>query len=677
MIYGSKDNRKDYFPPLLGNGDIALYSDCEGSVASSGLSAHEGSAKPGFLIYRAGRRKSVNPETSPMAFLLNFGTLKFDMNQKLSEFTHELNTSSGYASSECTYENGGKINTKCFVHPSFNLYGIKKCFKEDFENAKLTLGLNNDLMDYVVSSAFEKCENGISIDLSIRAYENYSARILLFSDKKCDVQKSENNVTLNFSAKKGEEICFYYALEDTIFDENFKQTLDSIKEKALSGFETVSTDAEEIWNDYHKTGFVKTGNEILDNAYETAMYHLRCITTRWSIPVGINEKFWNGNFFGFDEYYSYHSLLEAGKTELAKRVPTFRISVLDKAIRRATDYSKNPDVVQARYPWQTGEHGEELTRTGFWQDHIFHMAVIAVGAFEYFEYTNDTEFLKACLPMIKACAKFYTLNSIYEDINGDLYVGKCTDLERLGSSVENPFFTSCGVIKTLECYSKASAILGENDEYAKECLEKAEKLRKTLPHDGEKYVPFKGCTQKSIAVCTGKYPFDVLDNNDEKLLPALMDFVKYETTYGNMYPVGKKLSIWYASWKSCAFARMNRADDAYRGILQALESVGVFCESFEINEDTEVYRPWFSTAAGVLSTAISEMLINSDGENVYLLPATPDFMKDVSFKLMVKGGAVADVEIENNKIKKLEFSFLPTATPKKFNVYLRGEKCSL
>ena len=673
MIYNSKSKRKDYFPPLLGNGDIALFSDCEGSVCTPDDIFYSGNAKPSQRIFRAGRRKSVKPETSPMAPLLNFGTLKFDVGEKVLEFTHELNTKDGYASSECIYENGEKIDTCCFVHPDINLYSVKKCFGANFGTGKLTLILDNDLMDDVVSTDFAEAENGFTIDLTVKAYENFTARILVFSDKKCEVKKSENTYTLKFNAK--DEISFYYALEDSLFDENYKLTLDALCERVKSlKFDGIVSEIKEIWNEYHKTGFVCTGNESIDNAYQTAMYHLKCYTTRWSIPVGINEKFWNGNFFGFDEYYSYLSLLESGKTELAKRVPAFRVSILDKAIRRATDYSKNPDAVQARYPWQAGEHGQEVTRRGFWEDHIFHMAVIAVGAFEYYEYTMDREFLKICLPMIKACAKFYTLNSLYEDTDGSLYTGKCTDLERLGASVENPFFTSCGIIKTLECYNKAATILGEDDEYAKECAEKASRLRKTLPHDGKKYVPFKGCTQKSIAVCTGKYPFDVLDNNDEKLLPALQDFVKYETTYGNMYPLGKKVSIWYASWKACAFARMNRADDAYRGILQALESVGTFSECFEINEDDAVYRPWFSTAAGVLSTAISEMLIRSDGDNVYLLPAAPEFMKNVSFKLMVKGGATAYAEIKNNELIKLEFTFLPTATPKKFNVYLRGKK---
>ena len=95
---------------------------------------------------------------------------------------------------------------------------------------------------------------------------------------------------------------------------------------------------------------------------------------------------------------------------------------------------------------------------------------------------------------------------------------------------------------------------------------------------------------------------------------------------------------------------------------------------YEINEGKYHVRPWFATAAGVLTSAINEMLIQSDGENIYLLPALGEEFSTVSFKLSVKGGAVVEVAIENNQIKKLDITFLPAATQKKFKIFLRGKQ---
>ena len=142
--------------------------------------------------------------------------------------------------------------------------------------------------------------------------------------------------------------------------------------------------------------------------------------------------------------------------------------------------------------------------------------------------------------------------------NALTFRGKCTDMERMGANITNPFFTACGVIKTLEVLAASAKILNCDSDHAKECRNTAELLRQALPNDGEKY-PHSDCKQKSIAVFGGKYPFDTIANDDEKLLPALDYFSANEGAYGNMYPVGSGVSMWYSARKSVAFARMKMA----------------------------------------------------------------------------------------------------------------------
>lgn len=55
----------------------------------------------------------------------------------------------------------------------------------------------------------------------------------------------------------------------------------------------------------------------------------------------------------------------------------------------------------------------------------------------------------------------------YAAKSGDkLIIGKCTDIERLGPAVENPFLTSCGAIYNFEIAARAADILGIDAEYA-------------------------------------------------------------------------------------------------------------------------------------------------------------------------------------------------------------------
>ena len=248
------------------------------------------------------------------------------------------------------------------------------------------------------------------------------------------------------------------------------------------------------------------------------------------------------------------------------------------------------------------------------------MAVVALGAYEFYEYTQNEEFLRECYRMIRACACFFTRNSIYCD-NGRYYVGTCTDLERMGPFLKNPFLTSCGIIKTLECFVSTVDILGiEDKEYRDECEFLAKELRKSLPQNDTMYIPYSGCTEKNVSVFAGKYPFNVLENDDKKMLAAWKDFILNEEIYGNCYNVGKGVSSWYAAWKANSFARAHMAKEAYECVMQSLKFTGVFHEMFEINQESVRYRPWFTTAAGFIITAINSMLVQCDGENIDILP---------------------------------------------------------
>jgi hypothetical protein len=119
-----------------------------------------------------------------------------------------------------------------------------------------------------------------------------------------------------------------------------------------------------------------------------------------------------------------------------------------------------------------------------------------------------------------------------------------------------------------------------------------------------------------------------------------------------MYKMGSQLSPWYAAWEAEGFARAHRGEEAYDCLKKAYDSVGVFGEMFEINEPAKRLRPWFATASGVYLSAVNDMLVESDGETVTILPACP--LKDVSFKLAVKGGIVLEVEIRDGVLIKAQ-----------------------
>ena len=673
MKYVSSDQEVSYNPPILGNGDVVLGVDKEGTLNYE----RKNMEHPSEYIFRAGRRLMWQHDTRPPARILSFGTFSFHEGSEVTEWTQELRETDGIQEMICHYADGSVMTSTALLHPTHNLYALqKRCSGRAGEiSFTYTLqGYDENTEKAIEDITILPMENGARVRFRMHGQDMYTGEVAVWLDRTATVELDEKTVTLRTRIQEEDTVCFYIALEDDLFQKDpYNVNTQMIEKVKNGGFATLYTETVECWNEYFSQSEVCTGDAVTDSAYRVALYHLKCFTTRWSIPVGINNCSWDGKFFAFDEYYSFLGLLTSGRTELAKRVPAFRLRVcLEKAIGRASKHTDNAE--QARFCWETSEYGEELSFPGFWYDHVFHMAVVALGAFEYYEFTQDVEFLRECYRMIRACAQFYTQNMIYRDKDGGAFVGKCSDLERLGASVQNAFMTSCGIIKTLECLVAAADILETDQDYRDECALLALKLRDCLPRDDSKYLPYPECKQRSIGVFAGKFPFDVLDAKDPYLIPAWEDFLANESAFGNMYKVGKRVSSWYACWKAEAYARIGNAKEAYMAQQQALLSLGAFHEMYEINEAGSVYRPWFSTAAGIYLSTVNEMLVQSDGENIYLLPAFPADKGEVKFCLPVKGGAKVRVRVVDGELKECKVEMLAGVTKRSFRVFFRKEE---
>lgn len=656
MKYASSENRACYFPPMLSNGEIAFAADAEGMLGytndeyrAKNLHAFDG------IVVRSGRRTGLCKDMRGRLF--PFGKFTFNEGSQLTDWWQSLETEKGFFESECTYESGSVIRSKGFICPDCNVYALEKTFdlagEKTFSYDVTLTGYNAGISRYMQILYTEERDGIACIGFKMYGMEVFEGEIRAFVDKPFTVKPIENGLRLTFTATGGETVHFYYCLED---GENFAATLADYKQKIeKEGFAGLLSRCEKHFGDFYALGYVKTADETFNNIYKTSLYSIKSNATRHSVAVGFNNCSWDGKYFAFDEFTSYTGLLSANRLAFAKRIPEYRKNVcLDNAIWRGSDCHRTAETEPtAFFHWVTGEVDEyEMSSEGNWQSHIFHIPMIGIGAWNYYEYSGDKAFLEEYYPMIRACAKFITRHMVYRD--GDtLYIGKCTDLERLGASIQNPFMTACGAIKLLDSCAKAAETLGTDLAYGAECKETARKLTENLPQEGDMYVPFLDCKQKSIAMFACKFPFDVLPSDDAKMLKAWEDFEVNGGAYGNMYPTGQGISPWYACWKAAAYARAGLTDKAYYSLTQAYTSAGVFGEMFEINEEfTMRLRPWFATAAGIFVMASNEMLLQSDGKTIKILPAYPHD-RDVSFKLAAKGGVTVEAEVTGGKLVKV------------------------
>ncbi len=428
------------------------------------------------------------------------------------------------------------------------------------------------------------------------------------------------------------------------------------------------------WAAFYAQSRVAFPDPELQRLADMAAYHLRANATKWSFPVGIRKNYWEGFYFGFDEMYCHHGLISANHIETAKRCPLFRKATLAAAVRRQSHYNSK-GTYGARYVWESEETGElEMARVGFWIDHIFHMSNIAKSAWLQYLYSGDRDYLEETgYPVMLECARFFKNCATYRDSNGDTYIGKYTDLERLGTARNHPFMTTCGAIYSMRIAAEAAELLGRDLAEAAAFRQTADDLFTYLPKRDGRYVAYTDCRQESVATLSGFFPYPIIPSTNAVQRAAVKHFFENGRTAGNMYPTGNKVCPWYAGWMSATSSYMEDREEAIRWIKEVFAVSGVFGEYYEINEGNLRAHPWFSTAAGTCLFALNQLYVCDAEDETRVAFTIPADWRDYAFRLPCQRGVVIDCAVKAGKLEKLKLSLQPQATPREIVLVLRPE----
>ncbi|MBI5686026.1 MAG: hypothetical protein HZC54_13220 [Verrucomicrobia bacterium] len=653
-----------YVPPLVSNGSLSMLVDYMGGLSQRAY------CRMTPTIWWAGRR--YGPGHGDMVPFGHFEqALEVDGKNCATptSWTQTLNTKTATVTCRNEYENALTVETVVFTHLAHDLIVVKKRLSAKNPNArsaKLTFkyqftppGKENRVPRRMVcASEWNKTTQSADFRYQLDGHRSCGGIISIFSDKPVTTTIDKQVVALSsdvaLDAARPVEVTFYLLFADSLDGKDYLERATQLRARVRQkGFDGVLASHRQEWSKYWDESYVRIPDEQLERVYCTAQYHLRANATRWSFPVGIFPTHWAGKFFGWDEMFCYQALISSNHRDIARRCPEFRFAGLQKAIYRASHYGK-PGTYGARFPWEALEDGTEGAPPGFWMEHVFHMSNIALSAWFQHLYTDDAAYLKNTgYPVIKECARFFLANMVYEAPDGGMFIGKCTDLERLGPARLNPFMTSCGAIYTLEAAAQAAALLKTYNAEAVAWKHAASKLRESLPHNGDRYAPYPGCKEESVASLGGLFPYPLFYETDARQRNAVYHFVANGRASGNMYPVGNSVCAWYAGWMAAALAALGDKTEPIKLLDEAAAGAGCFAEMFEINEAKVAMHPWFSTASGNVVYALNQMLVQSRGDQIRVAPAVPDAWKDFSFKLACHGNLAVEVVVKNGRLAKL------------------------
>ena len=682
----------DYVPAMLSNGRLNIFVDYRLGIAEDSEKLKAKRLQPG--IYWEGRRLVDNPgrasrfgwELMPQGAFRTL--LSVDGVEQRTPRTWEqtLDLRRALTTVQAEYDSGIKLSGEAFVAKTRNVIALKQCLENaSVEPREIRLGAVYHAPGHErIVGGWRFADGAATWEATCygRFVTHETISIRPADGLPC---QSETNglvgaASRTFVLKPGESrtVTWFIVYEDDLDEHLPAVTPAPVPAAPLADYGALRAEHVADWEAYGRESAILVPDARIQELFEMARYHLRCVATEWSIPVGIIQSHWSGRIFAFDEMYAAQGLLAAGHFSTARVAADFRAATLTNAsVRCNLDQGRPFYKSGARWVWEAAEGNDiECSPLGFWMDHIFQQAAVAQTVWTYFRYTGDRDYLaQKGYGVIRECALFFRRLQVIDLPDGTSFVTKCTDLERMGPGHERAFMTTCGAIATLRAAAEAADILGKDADLAADFRACAARLVASLPERDGRYIAYPGCTEESMGTLAGFYPFHVFDRANGKQVAAADHFLKNGQAFGNMYETGKRICPWYAATMAMASLRAGNAEfPAVRWLQEAARSGGVWGEYWEINEPgVSQYRPWFMTAAGNVLYAVCQLFAADMEGGIHLAAGVPKDWRDYAFRLPVAGGWQVDVEVKDGKLARFDARPIRAGLPRP-RFFFKGEE---
>ncbi len=326
--------------------------------------------------------------------------------------------------------------------------------------------------------------------------------------------------------------------------------------KPLPPFDALRAEHELAWGRLWATDIEIEGDPETQQFIRAALYYLWSTVRegdRWSIaPMGLSSNGYNGHIFWDAELWMYPSLLVT-HPDIARSCLTYREHTIDAAHARA----RSGGYDGARFPWEGGFTGEEMTPT--WAEprelQIHITADVALAQWWYFLTTNDMTWLREHgFPIMRECAAFWLSRVEYNDERTQYEIRDVQCADEYAVGVNNDAFTNASVRLCLLTTAQAAELLGEPVNDAWRTV--AEGMH--IPYDRDTsrhlvYDGYAGQVTKQADVELLAYPLEYVTDGEQ--IARDLDYY-----HGVIDSNGPAMSY---SVYAVISAQLGRADDAY------------------------------------------------------------------------------------------------------------------
>jgi hypothetical protein len=434
---------------------------------------------------------------------------------------------------------------------------------------------------------------------------------------------------------RGREFVKYFSIAD---DRQETTSADLLSDAVQSGYNALREEHLAFWRSYFSRSSISIPSSRFQSFYDASLYHFKGMQNPVSggLPVNNLRRTWSSHIF-WDSYFIQRALLEANHVPEALEAIRFFQRTETAARRHARDEFGCDGL---KWDWEVTHDGRKAYGALLhMKDQVHNNASYANEIWQYYEFTRDLEVLREFYPILEGIARYF-LCDVVEKTEKGYSTRAVVGVHESPIRVRNDGITLAGTIVLLQHTVLAARLLGIESEFVEKCARAMAGLMQPLRdlYNGRYFTASADSSALNMSSLGPIYPMQVLAFTDPWSLSTVQAY--REQYHGRMVGHGGDENgfPWSAGVLGTVCARQRQGDQAWEVIEGSAPAICNFGGMTEVMEAGEWNMQYFGTAQGAVCTALHNLLLQSDADEIRVFPALPSSWPEAAFERLLANG---------------------------------------